>query len=50
MPLGALVLGFVIEAYGTLNALIPGMVVSASLFAIGIAATQIYRYTSPAPD
>lgn len=49
MPLGALVLGFVIEAYGTLNALIPGMVVSATLFLVGITTTQIYRYTSPAP-
>ena len=48
MPLGALVLGFVIESFGTLNALIPSMVVSTALFAIGVIGTQIYTYTSPA--
>ena len=47
MPLGALVLGLIIEGFGTLNGLIPGMVISALLFALGLTATQIYSYTSP---
>ena len=47
MPLGALMLGLIIEGFGTLNGLIPGMVISALLFALGLTATQIYSYTSP---
>ena len=46
-PLGAIVLGFVIESFGTLNALVPGMVVSTVLFMIGVSVTEVYRYTSP---
>ena len=46
-PLGAIVLGFVIESFGTLNALVPGMVVSTVLFMIGVSMTEVYRYTSP---
>ena len=34
-PLGAIVLGWLIEATGTLNALIPAMVLSAILFVYG---------------
>ena len=47
MPLCALMLGLIIEGFGTLNGLIPGMVISALLFALGLTATQIYSYTSP---
>jgi hypothetical protein len=49
-PLGALVLGGVIEAFGTLNALVPSMVVSVAIFAAGSAFTGIWSYRSGAYD
>jgi MFS family permease len=45
-PIGAIVLGWVIEAFGTLNALIPAMVTSAALCLVGIVFTDIWRYQS----
>jgi Na+/melibiose symporter-like transporter len=49
-PIGALVLGWIIEAFGTLNALIPAMAISVGLFLYGILATSVYRYESPLSD
>lgn len=46
-PIGAVVLGLIIEAFGTLNALIPSMVVSIGLFFYGVVATRIWKYRSP---
>ncbi|MDA0788164.1 MAG: MFS transporter [Proteobacteria bacterium] len=48
MPVGALVLGHVIGWFGPLNALLPGVVASVAIFAIGVWGTQIWRYRSPA--
>ncbi len=45
-PIGAIVLGWVIEAFGTLNALIPAMVTSALLCVAGILFTDVWRYQS----
>lgn len=45
-PLGALVLGWIIERFGTLNALLPGMGVSLVLCAYGVWATGLWRYRS----
>jgi len=45
-PFGALILGFVIEAVGPLNAVIPGMVISTAIFIVGIAVTPIWSYQS----
>ena len=50
MPVGALILGFIIEAFGTLNSLIPAMVVSALLCAYGFMFTRLGRYKSPGFD
>lgn len=49
-PLGAIVLGFIIEAFGTLDALLPAMAISVAIFAIGVAATGIWRYRSAYHD
>lgn len=49
-PIGAVVLGFIIEAFGTLNALIPSMIVSLGLFAFGATATGVWTYISPQID
>ena len=46
-PIGAIVLGHIIEVSGTLNALLPAILVSALLFAAGILVTPIWRYRSP---
>lgn len=46
-PIGAVVLGFIIETFGTLNALIPAMIVSTLLFLFGSLATGIWTYRSP---
>lgn len=46
-PIGALVLGWIIETFGTLNALLPAMCLSLLLFAVGILFTKIYGYQSP---
>ena len=49
-PLGAIVLGHIIEWFGTLNALIPSMVVSTLLFAFGMLFSDVWRYRSPQFD
>lgn len=46
-PIGAIVLGYIIEVFGTLNALIPAMVVSVLLFVTGALFTPIWSYRSP---
>ena len=46
-PLGALVLGWIIEIFGTLNALLPGMLTSAILFGYSVLFTDLWRYRSP---
>ncbi len=45
-PLGAIVLGWLIEATGTLNALIPAMVLSAILFIYGAWFSPVWAYRS----
>lgn len=50
-PIGALVLGWIIESFGTLNALIPSMIVSLVLFIYGVYFTGVWDYRSPSlPD
>ncbi len=46
-PIGALLLGWIIESFGTLDALIPSMVASLVLFVYGLYFTGIWRYRSP---
>ena len=46
-PLGAIVLGWLIEATGTLNALIPAMLLSALLFLYGSLFSPVWAYRSP---
>lgn len=46
-PIGAIVLGFVIEAFGTLNALVPAMGISLALFVYGGLGTSVWSYRSP---
>lgn len=46
-PIGALVLGWIIESFGTLNALLPAMVLSMMLFLYGVFFTDVYNYRSP---
>ena len=46
-PLGAVVLGWIIESFGTLNALIPAMATSVVLFTYGAVLTQLWSYQSP---
>ncbi len=45
-PLGAIVLGWLIEATGTLNALIPAMLLSAILFVYGAMFSPVWGYRS----
>lgn len=45
-PFGALLLGWVISVFGPLDAMLPGMLVSAAIGVIGIAATPIWSYRS----
>ena len=49
-PLGAIVLGWIIEAFGTLNALIPAMAISVLIFAAGLPFTGIWSYRSALHD
>ena len=48
-PIGALILGWIIEAFGTLNGLIPAMMISVIMFFYGVFMTGVYRYQSPTP-
>jgi sugar phosphate permease len=47
-PFGALLLGWVISAVGPLDAMLPGMLISAGICVVGIAATPVWGYRSPA--
>nr|MCS5582649.1 MFS transporter [Pseudomonadales bacterium] len=47
MPVGALVIGFIIEAFGTMNAMLPAMFISALVCIYGFAFTDLSKYTSP---
>jgi MFS family permease len=46
-PLGAILLGWIIESFGTVNALLPAMAISLLLFLFGALFTGVYRYQSP---
>jgi len=46
-PIGAIVLGSMIEAFGTLNALLPAMLLSLGLFLYGVFFSPVYHYKSP---
>jgi MFS family permease len=47
MPVGALVIGFIIEGFGTMNAMLPAMFISALVCIYGFAFTDLSKYTSP---
>ncbi len=49
-PIGAILLGVIIEAFGTLNALIPAMGLSLALFLYGVFGTSVWGYRSPAAE
>ena len=46
-PIGALILGSLIDSLGILNALIPAISISIGLFMHGIIFTNVYNYRSP---
>ncbi len=46
-PIGAVVLGTVVENFGALNGLVPAMITSAVLFTLGVTITGLWRYRSP---
>jgi hypothetical protein len=46
-PIGAILLGIIIEAFGTLNALLPAMALSFALFLYGVLGTSVWSYRSP---
>jgi|TARA_B110000879_G_scaffold37420_1_gene52072 predicted MFS family arabinose efflux permease len=48
-PIGAIVLGNIIEIFGTLEALIPAMFVSVILFIYGVFFSPVWNYVSPTP-
>ena len=45
-PIGAILLGWLMEEYGTSNALVPSMFVSFLLFLYGARYTSVWRYQS----
>ena len=47
IPIGVMTLGPIIEAFDTVTALIPAMVVSIGLFLAGLSVTQLWHYRSP---
>jgi predicted MFS family arabinose efflux permease len=47
IPVGALVVGFIIEGFGTMNAMLPAIFVSAAVCIYGFAFTDLSKYTSP---
>ncbi|MEM6701589.1 MAG: MFS transporter [Acidobacteriota bacterium] len=49
-PIGAIVLGWIIEVFGTLNALLPAMATSVVLFLYGVLITGLWNYRSPELD
>ena len=46
-PIGALILGSLIDSLGILNALLPAISISIGLFMYGIIFTNVYNYRSP---
>ena len=46
-PIGALILGSLIDSLGILNALIPAISISIGLFMYGVIFTNVYNYRSP---
>ena len=46
-PIEAIVLGFMIEVFGTLNSLLPAMLLSLGLFLYGVFFSRVYHYKSP---
>ena len=49
-PIGAIVLGWMIERFGTLNALIPAMALSLILFLYGAFMSPVWGYRSAQPE
>jgi MFS family permease len=49
-PIGAIVLGIIIETVGTLEALLPAMLVSVVLAAYGMFFTPLWNYRSVPPE
>ena len=47
IPVGAIIIGYVIEHYGTMSAMVPGMFLSALVFLYGILFTNLSSYRSP---
>ena len=47
IPIGVMTLGQIIEAFDTVTALIPAMVVSIGLFVAGVCVTKLWHYRSP---
>ena len=47
IPVGAIIIGYVIEHYGTMSAMVPGMFLSALVFLYGILFTNLTSYRSP---
>ena len=45
-PIGALVLGWIIEVFGTLNGLLPAIAISVVLFVYGVFFSPVYNYQS----
>ncbi len=46
-PIGALLLGWIIDAFGTVNALLPAVLISLLLFLYGAVRSQVFGYRSP---
>ena len=46
-PIGALMLGRIVESFGTLNGLVPAIFISLILFLYGILWSGVYQYRSP---
>lgn len=46
-PIGAIVLGTVVENFGSLNGLVPAMITSTVLFGLGVTITGLWHYRSP---
>ena len=46
-PVGAIILGWIIQAYGALDSLLPAMAISAGLFVYGTLCSRLWSYRSP---
>ena len=49
-PIGAIILGWMIERFGTLNALMPAMALSLILFLYGAFMSPVWGYRSTLPE